>query len=538
MVARIGSSSFLEPGSLFALVVPLMIFTSVLTADPSDPENYLISMLANLFALGILVAPVLLLRSVWQKRFPELVLPVWLVLLVATSLSFIKAFLTVIAVAELSQLTLQELNLGSRLVAGTISGSAALITASVSVMLLREFQAERALLLSAKTMHSIPMVTASESKKLAQLARGIKSVSVGLQGKAGTPKMELSILRELVDDYVRPLSSSLYADLERNYQSFSARELLRSALQQNPPALALGLQYLFAIPQNIQWFGLEAGLLLGLLGSLLIYSVVFLAGRLVAKVRLAGAISFFLLSTVLPLGVVLGLASILSPGHIYTIATTVAMLLWFSQASVIFAMAKVALRSAVRNRREVSELVQVGDADAAIALLRRNRKLMANQMHGEVQSRLMNLVLRAEAGAELERNVVIQELGAITNLIESVSPKKISLEESLAELQQTWAGFADLEIDLSGLQVPETKQELVFALIEEGVSNAVRHGLANQILVSYQDPNFLVVEDNGMGPISGKPGLGSKLITAGSSSWSLNALDDGGSKLLVELKLN
>ncbi len=538
MLARIGSSSFLEAGSLFALVVPLMIFTSVLTADPTDPANYLISMLANLFALGLLVAPVLLLRAFWQQRFPELVLHPGIVLLVATSLSFIKTFLTVVAVAELSQVTLEELNLGSRLVSGTISGSAALITASVSMLLLRQFRAERALLLSAKAMKSMPLVSASESKKLSQLAQGIKSVSVGLQGTAGTPKMELSILRELVDNYVRPLSSSLYADLERNYQSFSARELLRSALQKNPPALALGLQYLFAIPQNIQWFGPEAGLLLGLLGSLLIYSFVFLAGRLVAKIRLAGAISFFLLSTVLPLGVVLGLASILSPGHIYTVATTVAMLIWFSQASVIYAMAKVALRSARKNRREVSELVQVEDAEAALALLRRNRKLMANQMHGEVQSRLMNLVLRAEAGADLERKVVIQELGAITELIESVPSKKSSLTQALKQLEQTWAGFADLEIRLTGLKVPTAKQDLVFALIEEGVSNAVRHGLANQIFVQFQEPNFLVVEDNGMGPKSGKPGLGTKLLTAGSSNWSLAALDQGGSRLTVELKLS
>lgn len=533
---RIGSSSFLEPASLLALLVPLSLVASVVTSDPSNPVNYLYWLIANVLALAVLAVPVLLLRWVWQKKSPDFVIPAPIAILASVAISFVKTLLTVLLVSDLAQIPLPDLNLSSRLLGGTLSGSAGLLVTSASVLLLREFQAERAILLTAKTTYLVPIVTSSESIKLAQLNEGISSVSKTLQDQAVGLKMELSILRELVDRYVRPLSSSLYLDLEQSYQSFSARELLSSSIRQAPPAMAMGVQFLVVGPRFIDWFGLQSGLAITVFGSALIYLSLLFLGKLLPASGFWSPTTFVLVCASVPIAAVLVLAGLFSPGHNYTAAISLIMILWFVQGGVIFSMAKVALQSATRNRREVSELVQLGDADAALALLRRNRKLMANQMHGEVQSRLMNLVLRAEAGNELERKVVIEELEAISKLIASVRSQSQSFNQSLAGLAQTWSGFAKLTMNLSGLQVPPEKQELVFALIEEGVSNAVRHGLASEIELRFERPNILLIEDNGMGPTSGKPGVGSKLMSA-SGSWSLSALEEGGSRLRLEMRL-
>jgi signal transduction histidine kinase len=533
---KIGSNSFLEPKSLLALVIPLMLITSVASSDPANPVNYLYWLIANVLALAVLAVPVLMLRWVWQRSSQDFVIPAPVAFFVSLAISFVKSLLTVLLVSDLAQIPLVDLDLNSRLVGGTIAGAVALLVASGIVLLLREFQAERALLLTAKTMDLVPAVTNSESKKLSQLTKGISSITQTLQAQAVGLKMELSILRELVDRYVRPLSSSLYSDLEQSYQSFSARELLRSSLRQAPPALALGLQYFIGAPRNIEWFGLQSGLAITLFGSLLIYLAFLLVGKIAPDSGFWSPTTFVLVGASIPLAIVLGLASLFSPGHNYSAAISLIMILWFGQGAIIFSMAKVALQSANRNRREVSKLVRVSDADAALALLRRNRKLMANQMHGEVQSRLMNLVLRAEAGNELERKVVIEELSAIQDLISSVRNQKSSFNQSLAELEQTWEGFANLTIKLSGLKVSTAKQELVFALIEEGVSNAVRHGLASEIDLRFEKPNILLIEDNGMGPTKGKPGLGSKLMSA-SGSWSLTPREEGGASLSIELNL-
>lgn len=533
---KIGSNSFLEPKSLLALVVPLMLVASVVSSDPSNPINYLFWLIANLLALAILAVPVLLLRWIWQEKSPDFVIPAPLAIFVSLAISFVKSLLTVLLVSDLAQIPLVDLNLTSRLVGGTMAGTIALLVASGAVLLLREFQAERALVLTAKTMDVVPAVTNSESKKLSQLTKGISSVAQTLQVQAVGLKMELSILRELVDRYVRPLSSSLYSDLEQSYQGFSARELLRSSLRRAPPALALGLQYLISAPRNIEWYGVQPGLAITLFGSVFIYLAFLFLGKVVPQTGFWSPTTFVLIGAGMPLAIVLGLTNLFSPGHNYSAAISLIMILWFGQGAVIFSMAKVALKSAARNRREVSELVQVSDVGTALALLRRNRKLMANQMHGEIQSRLMNLVLRAEAGNELERKVVIEELAAIQDLISSVRHQKQSFNQSLAELARTWGGFATLSINLSGLEIPPDKQDLVFALVEEGVSNAVRHGLASEISLRFEKPNILLIEDNGMGPTKGKPGIGSKLMSA-SGGWSLIPLEEGGSRLRLEMRL-
>lgn len=539
VLSRIGSQTFLEPVSLLVLVVPLMFVTSVATAETSTVDQFLSWLLANVVALAGLAIPIVGFRYLWLRKFPSLVFPLPVAILIAAGIGWLKAFLTARAAVFLSGQDFLELNLGARLWGGVLSGIVALISASAILLLLQEFQAERMLLLTARTMASAPLVTAAESKKLTQLSKGLDEIlKAVMQNQRSAPKMEATLLRDLVDKYVRPLSSSLFTVAERNYQSFAAKELLRTALRGSPPALALALNFLISTPRNIDWLGPSTGIQVTILVSATIYLSVRLLGAVTSRLAVNGPVIFVLISTSTTLASVLFWVAVLEPNKVVDPSIILTLIVWSAQSGIVFGMAKVALTSAAKNRREVSELVQLCDPDAALALLRRNRKLMANQMHGEVQSRLMNLVLTSESGAELEAKVVLAELEAIQHLIENVKQERKSLKDSLAQLVSTWSGFAELDIDLRGAKIAKEKEDLVFALIEEGVSNAIRHGLADRVSVGLEPGQLLVIADNGMGPISGKPGLGSKLFDAGSENWSLTALDDGGSRLEAKLRLD
>jgi anti-sigma regulatory factor (Ser/Thr protein kinase) len=79
--------------------------------------------------------------------------------------------------------------------------------------------------------------------------------------------------------------------------------------------------------------------------------------------------------------------------------------------------------------------------------------------------------------------------------------------------------------------------------VSEAVSNAVRHGLAKNLTITLEklesiaDHIEIVVEDDGLGPRSGKAGLGTELFNATSGvEWSLTAGKTGGSVLRVRIK--
>lgn len=533
---EIGSRTFLEPVSLLVLAVPLMFVTSVATAAIDSTELLVAWLLANVFALGVVAALILTGRSIWLRLKPSFVIPFPLTVAIAGAIGFLKSFLTVQAVVSLSGLEIANLNLENRLLGGTLAGIVTLLSASAALVVLQRFQAERTLLISAKSVQANPLASAAEQRQIEQLSSAIDGILKTLrQNQRPAPKMEARILRDLVERYVRPLSSSLFSDAERNYQSFAIGALVRSALQSSPPALALGLNFLISTPRNIEWLGALNGFLLSLLGAISIYLVVLIFGWLSMQLRTQGPISFLTISILSTLGSVLLWVRLLDPTQAINPTIIGTLIVWSAQSSIIFGVAKVALQTAATNRREVRDLMQLQDADAALAILRRNRRQLANQMHGEVQSRLMNLVLASEAGAELESKVVIAELEVIQQLIGEVPRQERSIEEALEHLVETWSGFADIEVDIAKT-LPAEKHELVFALIEEGVGNAIRHGLANQIKVSLDRSGALAVEDNGMGPRAGKRGLGSRLFDAGGESWSLTALDRGGARLEVQLK--
>jgi hypothetical protein len=535
-----GSKSFLEINSLILLVVPISSISSALSSNADEVLTYLLWLVANLLAFALFALPVFAFRRVWQKAFDFKPLPLVLVFLISALLSFSKVFLTLELVEVLTGQDFPEAVFSSRVFAGTSSGVVALILVSLSVAILERFQAERTMLLSAKVMSSTPLMTGGEAKQIQALSESIAAMRYRLVSGAGrkAPSFETIILRELVDKYVRPLSSSLYRELDQTHQSFTARELFRTALTKQPPALALGLLYMLSLGFNTQSLGNQAGILLSTIGSVAIYVLMGITNWICKRAGIANAASFFFAGIVIPTSVVYLGFTLLDPEGIGRWIALGLMPIWYGQAAIVFAMAREAFRSAAANKKEAMALSGFRDDATAQSLLQRKRRLLANQMHGEVQSRLMGLVLKAEAGNQLDAEFVNSELEAIEALITRLSQNQGELSDWVLALSKTWDGFANIEVSLESLVVKPDAQELVYALIEEGVSNAIRHGLASEVSIRSQGGRLVVIEDNGIGPTTGEAGLGTKLLDAGSLAWSLSARERGGSRLEIELKLD
>lgn len=532
---NLGSESFLEPKSLTLLVVPLVVVTSVAVAEPTF-DSYLNWLGANLLSL-LTLAPLVLIFNLARRRFfPDAVIPLGPTVLIAALIGLGKALLTVYFVAWLVGADLQHLGFDSRLIGGTLGGVISLLAASGSVLLLEQLRDERRLLLTAKVLRAQPILTEKESSRLAELGIAIDNVLATIRNlPKEIPGMDARILRNLVDQYVRPLSSSLYRDLDQRYQQFSFRELFRSAVRNGPPAAPLALLYLASAPVNIDWFGLEGGVVMTIAGSLGIFLCISLLNNSLRIREIESPASFFLVGVAVPIGVLQVLLQIQNSDQDYRFAGAFVMLIWFGQSSLVIAMATVALEARKRNRVEVDGIVSGNDSEYSFAILKRNRRLMANQMHGEIQSRLMSLVLASESGNALRNDLLVQELEAVSQLLENLPAREATLSEQLQRLESTWSGFAKLEIDLGTKSFPQEKSSLVFALIEEGVSNAFRHGLADHVKVTFQTPSTLIVIDNGLGPKVGKPGSGAALFAVASSSWILKPGPSGGSRLEIDL---
>jgi len=454
---------------------------------------------------------------------------------ISAGLGFIKSFLTASWVVNATGSETLSNGFINIVIAGTISAVPALLISSAIVLLLKQFRLERELLITAKSLEKLRQKRNQDRKQLTELSAIIRKLIADLEsGKKQSEVEGKRLIKNLVDKHVRPLASSLFADLERENQSFAVKELFLAAMKQAPSAIAPALMVLFVIPRSTVWFGEIAGPIAILLLSLTFYLSIRVANAIARKLKLAGPATFLTISIIVPLAVVM--AATLSFDVLQGLRWTIPIIVvaWFGQLAVLVVMARVAITTASNNRAEVEKLLGANNA-SELALLNRQRRELANQLHGEIQSRLMTISLRNTDSSEFDNEVTIQELTQIAELIDRGPKEQLSFDQSIERLKRLWSNFVELEIEISQDFDVQDQQSLVYSIIEEGVSNAFKHGLADKVKIQLLNNKQILITDNGIGPTKGDPGLGSKLIKSASEKWSLSPGENGGSQLEIHL---
>ena len=154
---------------------------------------------------------------------------------------------------------------------------------------------------------------------------------------------------------------------------------------------------------------------------------------------------------------------------------------------------------------------------------------LARYLHGELQAGLIATSLILERASNTgDTDSAHQTLRSAIVLLRQdharVSQSRIASPQSrLEKISAGWRGIAEVKIIIDGINTLETSQlNDVIELIDEGVSNAIRHAKATKISVSgYRMGTDLHIEilSDGSGMSAKNPGLGTKLFNELTTTW-------------------
>ncbi len=180
---------------------------------------------------------------------------------------------------------------------------------------------------------------------------------------------------------------------------------------------------------------------------------------------------------------------------------------------------------------------ELSDSIAASRQVAQLARESARILHGTVQTRLIACAVAIERAMDTRD---VEAFQAALHEAHAVLADPIRIENNddvtvAGEVQRKtslWSGLCDVTVDVDP-QLANTTGRVardIGRVVEEGLSNAIRHGGAGAISVSVEEANnqiVVVVEDDGAGPQGGAPGLGSSLLDSVSAHWQLTARGTG-----------
>ena len=200
------------------------------------------------------------------------------------------------------------------------------------------------------------------------------------------------------------------------------------------------------------------------------------------------------------------------------------------------------MRGLLRQQEEVEEdlvtegrrLVVVGRATQA--RVRRDRRHLAQVLHGVVQPRIVARSIRLQVDGEpIDVEDLVDEIDAL--LSQSTSPEQaVDLRRSFQDVAKVWSGSAALGVDLAGevedaLAGQDGTARAIVDIACEAVNNAVLRGGATRVdlSVSLSELAVVVVVRNGGTALptaaasSSTSGLGSRTFDDLADTWSLGS---------------
>lgn len=179
--------------------------------------------------------------------------------------------------------------------------------------------------------------------------------------------------------------------------------------------------------------------------------------------------------------------------------------------------------------------------------LRMRQRELAHLIHGRLQNQILGAVLALTKNPEsTSPQDLLDEIDRLETEISSPQdvPERNTtaiLDDQLEQLSRRWAGIVDVSISPDFPEAMRGEDVMAcVAIAEEGITNALRHGLASAVTITLGEDRgnwSISVIDNGVGPRNGPPGLGTMTLAhhAG-KSWSLSPGPSGiGSALVAHI---
>ena len=533
---------------IIVLVAPAMLATSVLfSVNASTGAPPLTLLVANFVAIALIAALMLLLRFTLFRNRSTHPVAVAVVFVSGATLGFVKALTTYALISWPNPVEFTSPVLWGRTISASLIGLLLLPTMSIVLASRERFRLERSVLISEVVQSEARRATSTHTTENplgvvnnAALQAFITDTTVRLDHAAEGKVNASETLLDIVDSALRPLSHKIWQEQNAKYTDFSTRDLAKIAMQEHRFSvplicLAFTISCLYFL---IQHAGPGEGILRLILVLALISLVLGAASRIRTSSPLLGIVIFWGAIVILCVAIELvstGLLGPLQPGQEMTFG--IIDFLFFSTVSLIFGCIQVALASSATIRAQLAPFLGTAGIDRhrAIVSLQYNRD-MAHYLHSEVQNRMLASALRIEhsqiSGDPIDLKAEMRSISdALNQAHASIGPQPGSVEtldRELSILAQAWFKTIDLRFEVVGDATTwgSSTVQSVSRLLDEVITNAVRHGLATEVLISIDSATHgeiaVVSLDNGLLKNSGLPGLGSALYTTmAGANWSL-----------------
>lgn len=223
------------------------------------------------------------------------------------------------------------------------------------------------------------------------------------------------------------------------------------------------------------------------------------------------------------------------------IGVTVTIAIWLPLLTITCGL----IDTSLRQRQEILTDLQGRIDKSRVRMISENNETirlsndMAKYLHGNLQSRLMASAFAIEAAGNARDSKSLsgeieKARQSITTPFDQFTSQDLgNIMVELSRLIVMWEGVLSAEISFTGAidDVSATDTRNIVHVVEEAFSNALRHGLATEATIDLKSDPIeitLTVTDNGIGPRTGNPGLGSSLFNSiAGSNWSLSRGNEG-----------
>lgn len=356
-------------------------------------------------------------------------------------------------------------------------------------------------------------------------------------------------LRAAAQNTVRPLSRQLWSSTAGRTAPIRASQVLRNIMTKQPfrPVPLALILIVTGLASYVTLYGWWLGLVGVGVGVALIFSVLGTANAAMNRWPAHHTIIFITAALVLQSATLITfpLRELLQV-QLFTWAEAIAAIL----VGLVLILLTSGAGSVRDYRDDVArtfqtdidrELLESIAASRQVAQLARES---ARILHGTVQTRLIACAVAIERASETGDVKAFQAAlrEARDVLTEPVGPEAAETTTLVDEVQRKvslWSGLCAIDVEITpGLDdIGGRTARDVGRVVEEGLSNAIRHGAATdiQVRITGTSADVLVeIDDNGAGPQDGSRGLGSSLLDSVSNSWELIALTPG-ARLRVQM---
>lgn len=351
------------------------------------------------------------------------------------------------------------------------------------------------------------------------------------------------LLRGTAENSIRPLSRQLLKETEKKYSGTRWWTLLANVVRKQPfqPLAFAVIDILGTFSPLIRTYGATKGLALLFGGLAWTVLLMLIANALMRRFPRAHAQIFIAALVTLQSTVLLRsyFREMWEPGSaapswfitqviagIAVVFVTSGIGAWWSQ--------RVEIRTTLREEIH-SDRVQAMAMSQQVALIARETSQV---LHGSVQTRLVSCAMaieRASASGDADLlNAALNEAIVVLERPVLESSDTRSLADEVSRKTELWEGLCSFSValDPAARSVGSTAAVIVGRIVEEGISNAIRHGKATSIDISVTrfDASTVrvIVLDNGHGPQGGKASVGSAFVQQASANrWSLTASSSG-----------